>query len=325
MTPTPCLPSARLGADLWFKLESCQPTGSYKDRFIVREMERIVAGGAQLVLATSSGNTGAALAAYSARAGIRCVIVVSPEAPVGKVAQMRAHGACVVRVPGFTVDAGVTDRVMAALRACSQEGGVPLVVSAFRYCPEGMAGVSTIADELVALAPKHVFVPVGGGGLYTAVVRGFLAAGLDVRVHAVQPAGCGTVVDAWAARAAVAAPASGTTRVSGLSVPVDIDATLALGLLYENGGQGIAVSDEEVFAAHRRMLSEEGVFCEPAGATATAGWLRAVASGAVDARERAVCLVTGHGGKDPDSIAAAECVASPVVESADMEAWLRNA
>jgi threonine synthase len=189
-----------------------------------------------------------------------------------------------------------------------------------------MAGVSTIADELVALAPKHVFVPVGGGGLYTAVVRGFVAAGVQVRVHAVQPAGCGTVVDAWAARATVAAPASGTTRVSGLSVPVDIDATLALGLLYENGGQGIAVSDEEVFAAHRRMLSEEGVFCEPAGATATAGWLRAVASGVVDGRERAVCLVTGHGGKDPDSIAAAaECVGSPLVESADMEAWLRNA
>jgi threonine synthase len=311
---------------LWFKLESCQPTGSYKDRFIVREMERIVASGAKLVLATSSGNTGAALAAYSARAGIRCVIGVSPEAPVGKVAQMRAHGACVVRVPGFTVDAGVTERVMAALRACSRERGVPLVVSAFRYCPEGMAGVSTIADELVALAPKHVFVPVGGGGLYTAVVRGFVAAGVQVRVHAVQPAGCGTVVDAWTAGAAVAAPARGTTRVSGLSVPVDIDATLALGLLYENGGQGIAVSDDEVFVAHRRMLSEEGVFCEPAGATATAGWLRAVAAGVVDGGERAVCLVTGHGGKDPDSIAvAAECVGSPLVESADMEAWLRNA
>lgn len=315
-----------MGADLWFKLESCQPTGSYKDRFIVREMERIVASGAKTVLATSSGNTGAALAAYSARAGIRCVIVVSPEAPAGKVAQMRAHGACVVRVPGFTVDAAVTDRVMTALRACSAERGLPLVVSAFRYCPEGMAGVSTIADELLALEPKHVFVPVGGGGLYAAVVRGFLAVGATVRVHAVQPAGCGTVVDAWAARAVVAAPASGTTRVSGLSVPVDIDATLALGLLYENGGQGIAVSDEEVFATHRRMLGEEGVFCEPAGATAAAGWLRAVAAGTVDERERAVCLVTGHGGKDPDSIAAAaERVASPLVENADMEAWLRNA
>jgi threonine synthase len=315
-----------MGADLWFKLESCNPTGSYKDRFIVREMERIVASGARLVLATSSGNTGAALAAYSARAGIRCVIVVSPEAPSGKVAQMRAHGACVVRVPGFTTDAAVTERVMGALRECSAARGVPLVVSAFRYCPVGMAGVSTIAGELLELAPKHVFVPVGGGGLYVAVVRGFRAAGVDARVHAVQPAGCGTVVDAWAAGSAVAAAAAGMTRVSGLSVPVDIDATLALGLLYENGGRGIAVSDEEVFAAHRRLLGEEGVFCEPAGAAAAAGWLRAVAAGWVGEGERAVCLVTGHGGKDPASIAAAaEMVDSPMVAAEDMEAWLQDA
>lgn len=315
-----------MGADLWFKLESCNPTGSYKDRFIVREMERIVASGAKLVLATSSGNTGAALAAYSARAGVRCVIVVSPEAPSGKVAQMRAHGACVVRVPGFTVDAGVTERVMGALRACSESRGVPLVVSAFRYCPVGMMGVATIADELIPLAPRHVFVPVGGGGLYAAVVRGFAEAGYAVRVHAVQPAGCGTVVDAWGLGERAAAAAKGVTRVSGLSVPVDIDATLALGLLWENGGRGIAVTDEEVFAAHRRLLGEEGVFCEPAGATAAAGWLRAVADGSVDPGERAVCLVTGHGGKDPDSIAAAaELVDSPLVAAGDMEAWLRNA
>ena len=323
---TPCLASARLGADLWFKLELCHPTGSYKDRFVVREMERIVAAGAKMVVATSSGNTGAALAAYTARAGVRCVIVVAPEAPAGKLAQMRAHGASVFRVPGFTTDAGVTDRVMTALRSFSEERDVPLVVSAFRYCPFGMDGVSTIADELAALSPRHVFVPVGGGGLYAAVVRGFARIGLPVRVHAVQPTGCGTVVDAWRDGLPAAAIPAGTTRVSGLSVPVDIDATLALGLLYRNGGLGIAVSDDEVFAAQRRLLREEGVFCEPAGAAAAAGWLRAVADGRVDSAERAVCLVTGHGGKDPDSVAAAaEVVPSPVVDVMGMEGWLRNA
>lgn len=316
----------RLGSDLWFKLELCQPTGSYKDRFVVREMERIVASGAKMVVATSSGNTGAALAAYSARAGIRCVVVVSPEAPFGKVAQMRAHEACVLQVPLFTADAVVTDRVMETLRAFCEERGVPLVVSAFRYCPFGMEGVSGIADELALLAPRHVFVPVGGGGLYAAVARGFARAGTAVKVHAVQPAGCGTVVDAWAAGSRVAARANGVTGVSGLSVPVDIDATLALGLLYENGGQGIAVTDDEVLAAQRRLLREEGVFCEPAGAAAAAGWLRAVADGRVDPGERAVCLVTGHGGKDPDSIAgAAALVPSPVVAAGELKGWLRDA
>jgi len=316
-----------MGRDLWFKLEMCQPTGSYKDRFVAREMERVVASGARLVLATSSGNTGAALAAYSARAGIRCVIVAAPEAPEGKVAQMRAHGACVVRVPGFTTDAAVTETVLAALRRCSEERSVPLVVSAFRYCPYGMEGVEGIAEELAELQPRHVFVPVGGGGLYAAVARGFRRLGLTgVRVHAVQPEGCGTVVDAWADGKKTAAAASGITRVSGLSVPVDIDATLALEWLYETGGVGIAVADEEVMAAQRRLLGEEGVYCEPAGAAATAGWLRAVGEGLVDPEERSVCLVTGQGGKDPESIAAAaELVTSPSVAAADMEAWLRDA
>lgn len=323
---TPCLPSVKLGPDLWFKLELCQPTGSYKDRFIVREMERIVATGARMVVATSSGNTGASLAAYSARAGIRCVVVVSPDAPEGKIAQMRAHGATVVRVPNFTADPAVTKRVMDALRDFSAERGVPLVVSAFRYCPIGMEGVSNIADELLPLSPKHVFVPIGGGGLFAAVARGFARIGTPVLVHAVQPAGCGTVVDAWVAGSREAAAAKSGTTISGLSVPVDIDATLALGLLRENGGQGIAVTDEEIFAAQRRLLREEGVFCEPAGAAATAGWRRAVADGRVDPKERAVCLVTGHGGKDPASIAtAAELIPSPLVEAGDMEGWLRNA
>jgi threonine synthase len=324
---TPCWPGVKFGGDVWFKLELCQPTGSYKDRFIACEMENVIASGARMVVATSSGNTGAALAAYASRAGVRCVIVVAPEAPAGKLAQMRAHGATVVRVPGFTTDAGVTDRVMRALREFGAERGVPLVVSAFRYCPVGMDGVSAIAAELLDLAPRHVFVPVGGGGLYAAVVRGFRRAGRpDVRVHAVQPAGCGTVVDAWRAGKREAAPAAGVTGISGLSVPVDIDATLALGLLYECGGLGIAVRDEEVLAAQRRLLAEEGIFCEPAGAAAAAGWLRAVAEGLVDAGERAVCLVTGHGGKDPDSIAAAAAlVHSPEVRAEEMEAWLRNA
>lgn len=307
---TPCIASAAHGDSLLFKLESCQPSGSYKDRFVAAEVARLAALGVKRVVATSSGNTGSALAACCARAWMACSVVVNADAPAGKLAQMRAHGARVLRVRGFAVDAAVTERVFGVLRGL----GIPLVVSAFRYCPEAMAAVSSIADELLPFEPAHVFVPVGGGGLYAAVARGFFG----VRVHAVQPAGCATVVDAWRARESAARVVRSTTRISGLSVPNDIDATFALSMLYENGGEGIAVSDEEVFAAQRLMLSREGIYCEPAGAAAYAGWLKLRPSG------RSVCLVTGHGFKDPDSIAAIP-FADSLVEADGVEEWFDHA
>ena len=281
---TPCIPSARRPG-LRFKLEQCNPTGSYKDRFIERELALLPAD-CKFVVATSSGNTGASLASFAARAGIRAVIVASPEAPAGKLIQMRAHGAQVMLIPGFTTNPDVTDEVFGVLKS----SGHPLIVSAFLYCPRGMQGVETIAHELPGA--QNVFVPAGGGGLYAAIVQGFAG---KVKVHAVQPEGCATIVNpAWR----FGDPS--TTAVSGLSVPTDIDATLARARLKECGGLGIAVTDDQIFAAQRILLTEEGIYCEPAGATAFAGYL---ASGSQD--EPAVCLVTGHGFKDPASIEAA--------------------
>jgi threonine synthase len=321
---TPLVPSARIAPALSFKLEFTNPTGSYKDRFLQRELSSYAAA-PLFILATSSGNTGAALAAYAARAGWRCLICAHPEAPAGKVTQMRAHGATVVRIPGFSVDAGVTAAVFADLDRWRTALGVPLVVSAYRYCPVGMAGVETIADELAAHAPQHVFVPVGGGGLYVAMVRGFARLGLAVKVHAVQPAGCATVVEAWRHGRTQAAPLASTTRISGLSVPSDIDATLALEHLYGNGGLGLAVTDEAIWSAQQRLLREEGIFAEPAGAAALAEWLQATAAGRIPAGERSVCLVTGYGAKDTASLeAAAARVASPLVAAADLSEFLRR-
>jgi threonine synthase len=287
---TPCVASARI-PNLYFKLENCNPSGSYKDRFIARELLHLRERNVRRVIATSSGNTGASLAAYAARAGIECIVFANADTPSGKLLQMRAHGATVVRVPRFAADADVTSDVFATLQA----SGLPLVVSAFRYCPVGMTGVETISQELIPLQPQHVFAPVGGGGLYAAIVQGFAGA---TKVHAVQPAGCATVVAPWLRGQTQAAILTSTTRISGLSVPMDIDATLALQRLYECGGQGIAVTDEEVFAAQRRLLQTEGIFCEPAGATAFAGFLKYPTPG------KTVCIVTGHGFKDPASIEA---------------------
>jgi threonine synthase len=306
---TPLLPSLGVArrfqlADLTFKLETLNPTGSYKDRFVAAELSHMLARRVRACLATSSGNTGSALAAYAARYAIRCLILVNESAPEGKLLPMRAHGAELVRVRGFGTLPEVTRQVYALLERLTADGALPLVVSAYRYCPAGMAGVEALGRELVEQAgaePRHVFVPVGGGGLYTAVCRGLAR---RWPVHAVQPEGCSTVVAAWQRGDDVISPGTSTTRISGLSVPFDIDASAALTELRACGGTGVAVSDEEIYVAQRLLAELEGILAEPAGAAALAGLLKLVEQGRFDRREPAICLVTGSGFKDPRSLAA---------------------
>ncbi len=289
------------GGKLFFKLESCNPTGSYKDRFIAAEVSLMLRNGVEACVATSSGNTGSSLAAYCARYGITCLILVNEDAPSGKLTQMQAHGARVIRIPEFVSNARVTSSVFETLKKFSTDNHIPLIVSAFRYCPDGMRGVQAIASELSVAVPSadHVFVPVGGGGLYSAIVQGFQTAGATLpRVHAVQPEGCLTVVASYLRGDREIRTVRGTTKISGLSVPTDIDASRALRLLETCKGTGIPVSDEEIFSAQQLLLEQEGIYCEPAGAAAFAGWRRARRDGVVADGETSICLVTGHGFKD---------------------------
>lgn len=307
---TPLVESARIGVDLGvrllFKMEMCNPSGSYKDRFASAEVSRFLQHGIRVCVATSSGNTGAALAAFSARYHIVCTILVNESAPAGKLQQMLGYGARVFRVRDFITSPEVTQHVYQRLGRMSEENSIPLVVSAYKYCPEGMRSVENISCELAAHCQSgldHVFVPVGGGGLFTAVCRGFSrAGGKRPKVHAVQPEGCATVVSAYSEGRENILPVTSTTRISGLAVPFDIDAGIALAELRNSGGRGIAVSDSEVFAAQKQMLHEEGIWCEPAGATALAGCRRARHEGWIAPGETVACIVTGHGFKDPDSL-----------------------
>lgn len=323
---TPLAESRRIApGQLYFKLETTNPSGSYKDRFIAAELSHILANGARACVATSSGNTGSSLAAYCARYGLPCVILVNADAPSGKLIQMQAHGASAVRIPGFVTSSEVTQSVFAQLSEFVRAGCAALVVSAFAYCPVGMSGVQSIATEIAAQLADvdHVFVPVGGGGLFSAVCRGFHGAARRPKVHAVQPEGCPTLLDAVRQGRDTIQPVTSTTRISGLSVPFDIDASLALRLLRENEGHAIGVTDDEVLHAQRMMMRQEGIYSEPAGAAALAGYWKAAAGGVVAAGERCVCLVTGHGFKDPHSAeSAARDVESPVVAEGDVLAAL---
>jgi len=298
----------RLGIRLWFKLESCNPTGSYKDRFVAAQVTQFLRDAVTLCVATSSGNTGSSLAAYCARYGIACAIFINEHAPSGKLHQMRGHGARIFRIRDFSTSPEITAEVYRRLRRLSDQRSIPVVVSAFRYCPEAMRAVQGIGQELTAQlsgALNHVFIPVGGGGLFVAVCRGFAASGVAPSIHAVQPEGCATVVSAYQEGREEILPITSVTRVSGLAVPFDIDASLALCELRRSRGVGIAVTDKEVLSAQRMMLREEGIWAEPAGAAALAGCIRAVRDGRVTAGQAVVCLVTGHGFKDPDSLSEA--------------------
>ena len=325
---TPCIRSRVIGPSLgldqlYFKVEGSNPTGSYKDRFAALAVSRMLERGDHTCLATSSGNTGAALAAYCAAAGLRCRIAVVESAPTGKLQQMMAYGAEVIRVRGFGLDAGITTAVFDRLNALGQKPGHALQISAYAYSPEGMEGVESIAFELVEEFDEgwdSVFCPVGGGGLALATSRGFAKSGdQSPAIHCVQPAGNDTVASALRNGEAKGREVECSTSISGLQVASVIDGDEVISKCRETGGTGHLVGDEEVWEMQRLLAREEGVFSEPAGAVALAGLAKAVKKGDVNRAQRIVCLVTGSGFKDPESVQRINADrACPIVEATDL-------
>ncbi len=317
---------ARLGiANLWFKLDHLNPTGSYKDRFAAMQVSLYRAQGVSVCMATTSGNTGAALAAYCARANLRCVIFVRSQAvPAGKLVQMRAHGAQVYRLDDAATTVDGRDVFFQLLQDLSVAHGVPLVTSAYAVCPDGMEGVKTIAFEIAEEIgmPSDVFVPVGGGGVCVAVGRGFAdlartrgAGARGPRVHAVQPSGNDTLVTRWQGGHTTAREVTSTTRISGLSVQIDLDASRVIAHLRDTGGTGVLIDDEAVWQAQHDLSRHEGIYVEPAGAASVAGLARAVAEQGFRSEGHVVCVLTGHGFKDPE--AAARMAGSAEIETID--------
>lgn len=310
---TPLVRSRRIGpqaglTNLYFKLESANPSGSYKDRFAASAVSHMLARGKTNCLATSSGNTGAALAAACAVAGIPCHLAIVEPAPLGKLHQMLAYGANLHRIRGFGIDPAITSDTFARLRRLGQNPARSLEVSAFAISPAGMNGVETLAYELDAeLGSRidHVFLPAGGGGLCLAVARGFEKCTASPAVHCVQPEGNDTIAGPLReGRTEGRRVEPCTTAISGLQVPNLLDANAVIVAARANGGNGHLVSDDFVFELQRRLAREEGIYSEPAGAVGLAGALRAVGAGEVALDAVVVCPITGSGFKDAASIEA---------------------
>lgn len=307
---TPLIRSHRLAASLgleqlWFKFEGSNPTGSYKDRFAAAAVTHLRAEGRQACLGTSSGNTGAALAAYCARAGLRCLLAIVEGAPEGKLRQMRAYGAELLRIRNFGSSPRVSAAVMDGLRGLAQEFSAGLEISAYHYSPRGMSGVQTISYELGEQLPNtefHFFSPAGGGGLTLALGRGLESGGVRARLHCVQPRLNDTIASALRSGATRAVAVESGTAISGLQVGGVLDGDEVLATCRRLGGQGYVVDDETVWHWQARLAREEGIFSEPAGAVALAGLEQALARREVAPHDPIVCLVTGSGFKDERSV-----------------------
>jgi threonine synthase len=311
---TPLIKSKNIGPslglnNLYFKLENLNPTGSYKDRFAALFISKLLEKKAPFCIATSSGNTGAALAAYSAASGIKCYLVVVDGAPLSKIQQMQLYGGRIIMVADFGLKASITSRVFEQLKELTRKRNLSLPISAYCYCPEGMQGVQTIAWEIIDDlhgAVQHIFSPSGGGGLTLAIAKGVQSHKMykpDCKVHCVQPSGNNTIAGSLRNGLSCAVEiASSTTKVSGLQVPGILDGTETIRNCRRLGGTGYIVDDEVIFKYQALLATQEGIFCEAAGAASVSALESAIRNKEIKKTDNIVCLITGSGFKDMSKV-----------------------
>ena len=285
--------------EIWLKDETRNPSGSFKDRLVSAAISKAIELGAKGVVCASSGNAGASVAAYAARAGIGATIVVPAHTPAGKVTQIAAYGAILLLVEGHY------SRSYDLAAALAERHGFANLTTTF-INPYAVDALKLVGLELMrqlgGAAPTHVLVPTGSGPLVKGVVQGFAEMGARPKAVAVQAEGCAPIVRAFEQGAAeVTAWGMPQTIASGISDPLigyERDGSYTLRLVRETEGLAVAVSDEELREAMRLLARSEGVYAEPTGASPIAALRKLVAAGRVEPAARVVCMVTGHGFKD---------------------------
>jgi threonine synthase len=274
--------SEQAGVDVWLKLEGANPTGSFKDRGMTCAVSDAVRSGAESVICASTGNTAASLAAYAARAGIGGAVIV-PEGKIaaGKLAQALMHGARVIALRGNF------DEALALVRELTHRHPIALVNSVNPYRLEGQKTAAfEIVEELGEI--DALCIPVGNAGNITAYWKGFREVGYEPRMVGFQAAGAAPLVHG----APVERP---ETVASAIRIGNPARWEEAMAAVTESRGAIEAVTDAEILSAYRLLAAREGIFCEPASAASLAGLLKHGAGGA----SRVVCVLTGHGLKDP--------------------------
>ncbi|WP_199433253.1 pyridoxal-phosphate dependent enzyme [Qaidamihabitans albus] len=302
---TPCLRLDRLARQLGVgtisaKMESLNPTGSYKDR--VAAMSLSLAHARRGWIATSSGNAGVALAAYGARVGLPGFLCLVASAPLEKRLALMPYPVEVVPVHGIGRAAVGTaeSELFIHVRQAADRHDLYLGITAHAFNQEGMRGIDTIGYELAEQVPDAsvVYVPTGGGGLLTAVARGLEHRGLPARVIACQPVGCAPIARFLAGELSTPEIERCESDISALQLPHPPDGALAAAAVVRSGGWGTGVSDAAVLRAQRLLAGTEGVFVEPASAAALAALIEDLGTGKLGENDHPVLILTGTGSKD---------------------------
>jgi threonine synthase len=299
--------SEMVGARVLLKFEGANPTGSFKDRGMTVAVSRAAGRGAEAVICASTGNTAASAAAYAARAGMRgAVIVPEGKIAIGKLAQALMHGARVVALRGNFDDA------LTLVRELAQKHPIELVNSVNPYRIEGQKTAAfEVMDEL-GEAPDALAIPVGNAGNVTAWNRGFSERGAQPHLYGFQAEGAAPLVQGHPIE-------NPETVASAIRIGNPARWEEAMKAVTSSRGRIAAVSDEGILDAYRLLASREGVFCEPASAASVAGILEhglPVLEGDAPP-ETVVCVLTGHGLKDPDTAARQAVAPIEAVASVD--------
>jgi threonine synthase len=290
--------------ELYVKNEGANPTGSFKDRGMTVGVTKALEFGARIVACASTGNTSASLAAYAARAGLKCFVVLpSGKVALGKLAQAIMHGAEVVGIKGNF------DQALAAVRRiCDERRDIYLLNSLNPFRLQGQKTIGfEVADQLGLEVPDRVVVPMGNCANIWAIYKGFMeyeATGITKSIPmmtGIQAEGAMPIVDAIKNGLDRFVPVDNPeTMATAIRIGHPVNGPKAIRAIRESMGTAESVTDEEIISAQKSLARLEGLGVEPASASTIAGLRKLVEQGVIDRDERVVCIATGHMLKDPE-------------------------
>jgi len=291
--------------ELYVKNEGENPTGSFKDRGMTVGVTKAVELGVKSVICASTGNTSASLAAYAAKAGLRCAVLIpSGKIAYGKLSQAIIYGAKVIQVRG-----NFDESLDAVLKLSEKHPSIYLLNSINPFRIEGQKSLGfEICDQLGQEAPDRIVVPVGNAGNISAIWKGFtefyelnLITKLP-KMTGIQAAGSAPIAQAVKSGSNTIVPVlAPETVASAIRIGAPVSWKKALNAIRNSSGTAETVTDAEILSAQKLLARVEGLFVEPASASSIAGLIKLVENGVIEKDERIVCVTTGHGLKDPDT------------------------